>query len=117
MKIVIQKHPIKGRAVFATEPIMKGEIIETCELLLLKLESVPEELEGYAYQYSKGTAAIALGNGSLLNHSKKANCDFSFNYKKQHLYIRAKKVIKAGEEITINYRYDSESKKRFKIRE
>lgn len=117
MKIVIKKDPVKGRGVYASQDIAKGEVIEICELIVIKLQDVPPDLEGYVYHYNKSKAAVALGNGSLYNHSKKANCDFYYNPRKSHLYIRAKKAIKKGTEVTINYRYDASTKKRFNIRE
>lgn len=117
MKTVIKRDSVKGRGVFAARDIAKDEVVEECELLVVTLEDVPAELEGYVYEYNKTKAALALGNGSLYNHSHKANCEFYYNSRKTHLYIRATKAIKAGEEMTINYRYDASTKKRFNIRE
>lgn len=117
MKTEIQSDPIKGRGVYATEKILRDEIIEICELIIVDLDDVSGALEGYVYQYSKSKAAIALGNGSLYNHAKNCNADFYYDSKKRYLYIRAKKTIKSGQEITINYRYDASSKRKFRIRE
>ena len=116
-KTAIRKDPLKGRGVFAIEGFKRGELVECCELILMDLKEVRDTLEGYVYQYSKNKAAVALGNGSLFNHSKKANCEFYFHYAKKLLYVRAKKLIPPGQEITINYGYDTALKERFKIRE
>lgn len=115
MKVVIKKDPVKGRGVYASEKISKGELIEVCELIIVDMENISGELERYAYYYTRNQAAIALGNGSLFNHSQKANSEFSINYKQQRLYIRAKKTIKPGDEITINYRYDAPLRKKYKL--
>lgn len=112
---VIKKDPVKGRGVYAAEKIDKGELVEVCELIIIDLDEVQGNLERYVYQYSARKAAIALGNGSLYNHSKKNNCDFTINPRKRHLYIRAIKTINPGEELTINYRYDASLKKKFRL--
>jgi uncharacterized protein len=115
MKTKVLKDPKKGRGLYAKEEFSTGEIIEVCELILMNIEEVRDTLESYVYQYSRNTVAIALGNGSLLNHCNKSNSEFYFNYKKRQLFIKARKRILPGEEITINYGYDSELKKRFNI--
>lgn len=115
MKISIRKSPKKGRCVYAARKIKKGELVESCHLILMSLEDVAGTLEGYVYQYSRNTAAVALGNGSLFNHSDEANCEFYFDYKKKMLLIRAMRTIEAGEEVTINYRYSPQDKQRFHI--
>jgi SET domain-containing protein len=115
MKVEIKIDPKKGRGVFAADKFKKGELIEACHLILLDLKDVFGNLEGYVYQYSKSQAAVALGNGSLLNHSDQANSDFYFNYKNQMLLIKALREIQSGEEVTIDYRYSSEDRKRFHI--
>lgn len=115
MNVEIKKDPVKGRGVYASEKISKGEVIEVCELILVDLKNISGILERYAYYYNSKKAAIALGNGSLFNHSKKANADFTLNHKQRRLYIRAKKTINPGEEITINYRYDAPLRRKFKL--
>jgi SET domain-containing protein len=115
MKIFIKKDPKKGRGVFATDKINKGELIESCHLILMDLHDVTGTLEGYVYQYSRDKAAVALGNGSLLNHSDEANSEFHFDYRKKMLVIEARRDILPGEEVTINYRYTPQDKKRFNI--
>lgn len=117
MKTKVLKDSRKGRGLYANSEIRNGEIIEICELIIMKPQEVLDTLESYVYEYSRDKVAIALGNGSLLNHSDKSNSEFYFNYKKRQLTIRAKKNIRAGEEITINYGYDSDLKRRFNIRD
>jgi SET domain-containing protein len=78
-------------------------------------DEVSETLEGYVYQYSNAKAAVALGNGSLLNHSDEANSEFYFDYRNKMLMIEAKRDILPGEEVTINYRYTPQDRERFNI--
>lgn len=115
MKVSIGHDPVKGRGVFAEEKISKGAVIEICELLLMKINDVPDVLEGYVYQYNTRQVAIALGNGSLYNHNNQANCEFYFDHRKKLLYIRAKKDIKLHQELTINYGYSKSQKRKFRI--
>ena len=115
MSFYISHDPVKGRGVFTDQDLESGEIIEKCELLLMKFEEVPTSLEGYVYQYNKKLVGLALGNGSLYNHSKKANSTFYFHHRTKTLYIKAKRKIRAHEEITINYGYSSTQKRKFRI--
>jgi SET domain-containing protein len=116
MKTEIKQTPKKGRGIFATAEISPGEIIETCQLILMDLNEVRGVLEGYIFQYKKNVAAVALGNGSLYNHSDKPNAEFYFNFQKKVLIFRALKKIAANSEITVNYGYTASEKKQFSIK-
>lgn len=113
MKLIIKRDKKKGRGVYALSAFKKGELIEECELIFLKLADVPDSLEGYVFEYTKKTIALALGNGSLFNHSENPNAKFSFNKKKQTLLFHSIRPIKKGEEITVDYGYDDELKEKF----
>ena len=113
----VKTTPKKGRGVFANTDINKGQLIESCELILLDEADVGVTLEGYIYQYTKSKLALALGNGSLYNHSDDSNSEFYFDHAKKLLSGRALKNIKAGTEITLNYGYTESDKKRFKIKD
>jgi SET domain-containing protein len=117
MKTEVKKIPSKGRGVFATDSIQKGELIEICELLLMPEEELPDSLESYVFEYNRATIAVALGHGSLYNHSSRPNCTFDFNFRKKVLVFKALRSIHKGEEITIDYGYTREEKKRFGIRD
>lgn len=115
MKIVIQYDSKKGRGVYADLLIKPGEIIEVCHLLIMEEHQMGDALEGYVYQYDVKRVALALGNGSLYNHSGDSNADYYFNKKKKLLYIEAKRKITPGEEILIDYGYSEEDLKKFSI--
>lgn len=115
MKTFVKDTYLKGRGVFATTDIKKNELIESCHLILMDLNDVQGILESYVYEYTPKTAAIALGHGSLYNHSDDANSEFSFDFKKKLLKVRAKKMITRGSEITVDYGYSEDEKKRFGI--
>lgn len=111
----IKKDPKKGRGVFADEYISKGDRIEVCQLLILNYNDICEGLEGYVYQYSATKVALALGNGSLYNHSERPNANFYFDTRKKVLILEAKRGIFPGEEISINYGYTRKMKEKFHI--
>jgi SET domain-containing protein len=119
-KIYIKKSYIKsaGRGVFAHNKIKKGEIIETCPLILLS-ENDPasffgSKLVSYFFYFGKEKEkiAIALGFGSIYNHSSKPNAKYAISEKERVIVFTATKDISRNEEITFNYRgSDKENKK------
>ncbi|HXH30314.1 MAG TPA: SET domain-containing protein-lysine N-methyltransferase [Bacteriovoracaceae bacterium] len=115
MKTFITTDARKGRGVYARAPILKGELIERCHLLLIKLTEVPDSLEGYVFEFNVKNVALALGNGSLFNHNDRPNADFTIDVKNKILVVKATKIIYPDEEITINYRYSKAEKMKFKL--
>jgi uncharacterized protein len=95
----------KGLGVFARRRIRDGEVIETCPVLVLPAAALgegPGGLWAYGFDWSRGTVALALGFGSLYNHS------FEPNARYDDMRLRAKRFtalrdIAEGEEITVNY--------------
>jgi uncharacterized protein len=96
-----------GRGVFAEHSIAKGAVIEKCDYIAMdwnkKMEDKGHPLAGYVYQLDKKRAALALGKGSLYNHSFEPNAVFSLVRDK--IVIKAKKDIDPGEQIFIDYGY------------
>ncbi|MBI1314802.1 SET domain-containing protein-lysine N-methyltransferase [bacterium] len=93
----------KGRGVFARRPIAEGDEIERAPVLLVAddcLYGTP--LADYAFEWSKGKVALALGYGSLYNHSYQPNAQYFYGGPQVKVFY-AIRDIAAGEEITINY--------------
>jgi len=105
----------RGRGVFADELVKKKTNIEKCHLLIIPFVEIGSFLERYVFEYNKDHVALALGNGSLYNHSENANAFCEIDDEKKILVVRSLRDIKKGEEITINYGYSAEDKKRFHI--
>src|SRR4051794_2666299 len=68
----------KGRGVFASSPIRKGELIERVPVLVLTIDEYYDgicttTLAHYCFNWREGTVALALGYGSLYNHSYRPN--------------------------------------------
>jgi len=59
----------------------------------------------YYYLWGEGhdTCAIALGFGSLYNHSTHPNAEFIPDYSDDTIIFTALRDIAAGEEITVDY--------------
>jgi SET domain-containing protein len=98
------------RGLLATEDIKKGQIIERCPLILIPYsqEEVIDKtiLKKYYFEWTREYIAIALGYGSLINHSYTPNVKYFHDYKNTLLTFRAIKAITAGEELFINYNWD-----------
>lgn len=115
----VRQAGVKGLGVFALKPFKKGEIIEIApviyvgekesELLdLTKLASYGFSTYGGAFQHEEGYG-IALGYGSLYNHSKRGNSDWRITT--VAIVVAATKNIKAGDEITFDYGWDAKTLK------
>ncbi|HOJ50416.1 MAG TPA: SET domain-containing protein [Spirochaetota bacterium] len=92
---------------FAIEKIKEGEIIEVAPVLVIdKKESQfidKTVLYHYYFDWGKEKIAIALGYGSLYNHSYRPNSYYIKNLDNNEIIFIALKDIEKNEEITINY--------------
>lgn len=102
------KHTGKyGRGIFATRDIKKDEWIESSPVVVspkkdwkyLKKTSLFE----HCFYWGDDDTALALGYGSLFNHSYTPNARFDNNEERMTIDFYAHADIVAGEEITINY--------------
>ena len=108
----------KGRGVFAKKRIGRGDTIETAPVLLIPAEQwdrvEPTVLALYIYNFGPTSeeehAAIALGYGSLYNHSYHPNAQYIKDWATQTIHFVALRDIEPSEEITINYNGLPESK-------
>jgi hypothetical protein len=100
----------KGRGVFARRVIRAGEVIERVPVLVLPLGTVTESdgcesLAGYCFMWGQGTVALALGYGSLYNHSFRPNAKYE-DIGQMTKVFTALREIAPGEEVTVNYNGD-----------
>ena len=97
----------RGRGVFATSAFVPGQLIETCPVIVLKDDEIGTALESYVFWWPGRPpgAALALGFGSLYNHSEDPNARTRIVKSLKQIHILAKKPIKSGEEILFNYDY------------
>lgn len=103
-----------GRGIFAKKDIRKGSIIEISPAIILS----PGDdhfvqntiLSYYTFQCDDNIAmsAVALGYGSLFNHSDDPNADFVALSEEKVVKFTANKDIKKGEQIFIHYGWEDE---------
>lgn len=100
----------KGKGVFAQKRYVEGELVLCHEIL-----AVPDDeadkiqktfLDNYLFLIND-VYFIALGQGSLINHSADPNLYYTFRKRKQQIEFYALRPIKKGEEFTIDYEWDS----------
>ncbi len=109
MSIYIKHMEGKGKGVFTDERIPEHQIIEIAPVLVFdetEWKCIGSTLLGeYCYLWGSEflTGAIALGYGSLYNHSYQPNAKFVRFPEQQEIHFIALREIQEGEEITINY--------------
>jgi SET domain-containing protein len=104
-KIEVKRVKGKGRGVFARKPIRKGEVFETCPMLVLPACALGDGTNGlgsYVFEWGKDSLGLALGYGSLYNHSYRPNARYD-DVGPQTKAFKALRDIAPGEEITVNY--------------
>jgi hypothetical protein len=86
-------------------------VIERCPVLALSgsdADAVVDTLLGnYVYEWEQGYA-LALGYGSLYNHSHQPSARYEMAYDLDEIHVVARRRIKRGEEITISYNGDAD---------
>lgn len=115
LKVKMTKH---GRGVFATNKISRGDIVETCPVILIPVpkklkktspnQAVATQLSRYIFGWSHSLNALALGLGSLYNHANYgvANMRVFPDYQDETIVFLAERDIKRGEELRFDYRYE-----------
>lgn len=97
-----------GRGLFATRKIKKGEIVEISPVIELEAaDSKYTWLNCYVFGWTNDrTHVLALGLGSLFNHSCRPNVTYNPVFSNQTLIFVASRDILKGHQCFINYGYD-----------
>lgn len=107
---------LHGRGVFTTRAFAVGELIEECPVLVIPKahRSFVDEtsFSGYYFEWKGGAGGLALGYGSLYNHSYRPNARYDPGRGHTTLRFTAVRVIKPGAEITVNYNGTPTSRKK-----
>jgi SET domain-containing protein len=112
MKTSVGFMPGKGRAIMADEDIPAGATIETAPVVTFPKEQwkhiAKTQLGEYCYFWGDDlkSGAMALGMGSLYNHSFAPNARYLRHVQEDTIEYVALVPISVGEEITINYNGD-----------
>jgi SET domain-containing protein len=99
----------KGRGLFASHDIAPGSLIHEAPCLRVVKEEYDKFmrftiLEHYLFNTDKGDKLLALGCGSLFNHSRHPNVDYRLDSTNLCIrYICGHKIIRKDEELCISY--------------
>lgn len=100
-----------GRGIFADRNIKNDEFIEEAPVIIIpKIEWKRMRgcvLSNYIFRWGEDKA-LALGYGSLYNHSYTPNARYVTNIENHSIDFYAMKDIHEGEEILVNYNGDPE---------
>lgn len=103
----------KGRGVIALRDFAKHDVIEVCPVVLFKVAKGENHIcEEYAFRWDNKRIAIALGYGSLYNHSNKPNAYYDHCTRTKTLRVYAFTDILKGTEICFNYHGDPDDQTR-----
>jgi len=117
-QLAVRDFGMRGRGIVALEDIEPGRLVERSPVLIIPSEQRPavdktviftyvfmwehHTVEEQLYQH-RGRSAIALGYTSLLSHSFEPNCIFIRHIDELFIDVFSKRLISAGEELTIDY--------------
>lgn len=112
VKTYISISTIHKRGIFAKSKINSGDIIEFCPVIEIPTDHIQQlrqtALINYYFMWGSdlNAGAVALGYGSIYNHSYEPNANFRIIIKEQIIEITAIRNIEKDDEITINYNGD-----------
>lgn len=99
-----------GRGVFARVDIKKGELIESCPVIEISPDDMAALGESILVEYfffhgkTKEKLLLALGFGSLYNHSYIPNATYTIHESSATIDFIAKTAIAKDSEITFDYK-------------
>lgn len=108
----------KGRGVFTKEKIGKDTLIEESPVIVMSGEDRKlldkTLLHDYIFEWgiNKDRCCMALGLVPMYNHHYESNCEYFMDYEKEIIQVKTIRVIKKGEELTINYNGNWNDKKK-----
>ncbi|KAF8937818.1 hypothetical protein EDD21DRAFT_315074 [Dissophora ornata] len=103
----IQDCGLKGRGVVTKASIPSRTIIDISSVLLFPSEEYTRhgqytQLDHYTYRW-QGGMALALGLGSMFNHSNRPNVGFQRDFENKVIRYTTLREIQSGEELCISY--------------
>lgn len=107
--LYVSRSEIHGTGVFAARAFEADDVIEQCPVLVVAPEHAervaPTTFGDYVYDW-EGGYGLALGYGSLYNHSRSPLARYEMDYDRDEIHVIALRAVDPGEEITINYNGD-----------
>jgi len=108
MKLVVKKTKW-GRGVFTQETIRAGRLVHSADLIMIPASEAKliekTILDRYVYDAGRGQLCLALGLGSLFNHSTSPNLKAELDFKNKLIRFYAIELIPAKTQLLIDYGY------------
>ena len=101
-----------GRGVFTSADIEAGTEIEVAPVIIMSNDERKlldqTLLHDYIFEWGeeKKQCCMALGYVPIYNHSYQSNCEYEMDFEKELIKIKTIRLVKAGEELFINYNGD-----------
>ena len=101
-----------GRGVFTSSSIETGTVVEMSPVIVMTGEDRKlldkTLLHDYIFEWGgkKEQCCMALGYVPIYNHSYTSNCEYEMDFDNELISIKTVRLIKAGEELFINYNGD-----------
>ena len=101
-----------GRGVFTSSSIEAGTVVEMSPVIVMTSEDRKlldkTLLHDYIFEWGgkKEQCCMALGYVPIYNHSYTSNCEYEMDFDNELISIKTVRLIKAGEELFINYNGD-----------
>lgn len=105
----VRSSSIHRRGVFALQPLQKGKRIIEYTGRKLDEAQVDRSQSDYIFQLTPKIFIDGKNTARYINHSCEPNCEVEIT--RGHIWIKALRNIKPGEELVYNYSYDLEEAK------
>ncbi|KAJ7147514.1 hypothetical protein C8R43DRAFT_1088552 [Mycena crocata] len=105
---VVKRSEGKGRGVFAARAIVSQTVVESSPVLLFNKEEYENHgrftiLDQYTFKWKNGNMALALGLGSLFNHSNHPNVSYTIDATSDCIHYTTTRDVEPEEELCIYY--------------
>jgi hypothetical protein len=119
MSLIVKRFRGLGRGVCSTVPLRRGQVVEVSPVVVIppaewkRLRGTLIERYVFAWGRSGRRNALPLGLGGVFNHADDPNLDWRPNLRDQSLIFRARRDIPAGEQLTIDYGWTEDERRRW----
>lgn len=104
-----------GRGVFSNQAFAAGDTIELAPVFIIEecYSEIPKQFQNRVFRWGLMTGtgkklAVALGYGSLYNHSDTPNLTYTADHENNVLIFIARKAIQQHEQLTIHYNQEND---------